>query len=264
MCGRINLRTSPAQLQRVFNLFRLPDFRPRYNIAPTQSILLVRAVAAGGRSADFAEWGFAPRWSPSGAKPSLLINARSETAATKPTFRESLRSRRCLIPADGFYEWQALGSRSKQPWHIESTTGQPLALAGLWEPAASKTETQPQAAAVILTTSANAIMAPLHDRMPVILAPADWDRWLDPSIADTAAIESLLAPCPAEWLQATPISSLVNQIQNDGPELIVPVDPAAAGSVLSPASRSGSRSRPPKPPPRGTRSLFDDVDPANP
>jgi putative SOS response-associated peptidase YedK len=223
MCGRFTLRATPEQLTEVFNLVRVPENRPRYNIAPTQSVAVVRADSERKRELVMLRWGLIPSWAKDAGLASTLINARSETAAAKPAFRGAMRHRRCLIPADGFYEWQAIpGSKTKQPLWITLRDAALFAFAGLWEhwndPANGPVET-----CTILTTSANALLKPIHDRMPVILHPQDYDRWLDPQNKDAATLADLLASYPAERMSITAVSTLVNSPRNEKPECLEPL-----------------------------------------
>lgn len=240
MCGRFTLRTPLTVLIQHFDLDsrgdrQMPLFDARYNIAPTQDILVVRIDPRDGqRIAAMLRWGLIPSWSkePGGGPP--MINARSETLAEKPTFRTAYRRRRCLIPADGFYEWQqaAGGSKAKkQPFYIHRPDGAPFAFAGLWErwtqsspPSASPPadsavgdDSRPLAieSCTIVTTTANNTLRDLHDRMPVILAPNDYAKWLDPKSEDPAALQYLLAPCGDDELIAEPVSTHVNMVAND-------------------------------------------------
>ena len=222
MCGRINLWMSSADLAEVFELFREPEWLPKYNLAPMQQILSVRMHPKGVRLAEPVQWGLVPSWAkalPTGAP---LNNARSDTVATKPAFREAFRRRRCLVPANGFYEWKRLGSKSKQPWHIFRKDRQPLALAGLWDHWQTPDGDTLESCCVV-TTEANEFMADIHDRMPVILKVEDWSDWLDPELIDVEKISRLIVPCPNEWLEMTPVSSLVNNVRNDSPECVRPV-----------------------------------------
>ena len=165
-------------------------------------------------------WGLIPAWAPEPRTGYSTINARAETVAEKPTYRQAFRRRRCLIPADGFYEWQSIG-KGKQPYGIAPADGAPFALAGLWE--RWERDGQVLESCTILVTQANALLAPLHDRMPVILDPADEARWLDPALTDPAALRPLLVPCPPERLRLWPVSSAVNDPRHEGPDLIAPV-----------------------------------------
>ena len=228
ICGRFTLRTPADELARLFTDLHCPDlglFRPRFNIAPTQNVLAVRAVPHGpGQTVQGCEfvtlrWGLIPSWSKSLTGPPLF-NARSETVAEKPSFRTAFRRRRCLILADGFYEWQVLTPKQKQPQYITLRSGQPFAFAGLWEswqpPDGSRIDS-----CTILTTAANALMQQFHDRMPVILSPAEFAQWLDPELTDPEQLWPMLDQYPADEMTAYPVSMLVGSVRNDSPELIV-------------------------------------------
>jgi putative SOS response-associated peptidase YedK len=229
MCGRFTLRTPASVLIEHFDLLmrgdrQLPLFQPRFNIAPTQEVLVVRADPADGRRwAAMIRWGLLPSWSkgPAGSGPPM-INARAETLAAKPAFRAALRSRRCLVPADGFYEWQQTGrgKGKKQPYYIHRPDGAPFAFAGLWETWRDPSASSGVDSCTIVTTEANAALRELHDRMPVILAPSDYALWLDPAVADPNQLTHLLAPCGDDELVAEPVSTHVNRVANDDPKCI--------------------------------------------
>ncbi len=220
------------QFQLGLNAARqLALFEPRYNIAPTQEILAVRVDAnRGEREAALLRWGLIPSWSKEPPAGPPLINARGETIAEKPSFRTAVRRRRCLIAADGFYEWQkSAASTKKQPYYIHYRDNRPFAFAGLWESWSARgaaAEDAPAAAALtiesctIVTTTASKALASVHDRMPVILEPADYEHWLDPAVQDPAAIEHLIAPNDDEALLAEPVSIHVNRVANDDPQCI--------------------------------------------
>ncbi len=234
MCGRFTLTTPAADWAALFELDPVPDLAPRYNIAPTQPVATVRSVArpqtetpegaqaGSGSGHEFAllRWGLVPHWS---RDPDLngrtLINARSETAAEKPSFRDSFRFRRCLIVADGFYEWQDTGSR-KQPFWIRLENGSPFAFAGLWDQWTGDSESVESC--TILTTEANEILRPLHDRMPVILDPHRHDAWIDPDTPQRE-LESLLVPYPSESITFQPVSTYVNYVGHDDLACISPL-----------------------------------------
>jgi putative SOS response-associated peptidase YedK len=224
MCGRFLLHAPVDTLQRAFGFAERPNLRPRYNVAPTQTVPVVRRSHrdGGGRELALARWGLIPSWAKDASIGNKLINARAETVAEKPAFRGAFRERRALVPADGFYEWRKReGGGPKQPLLIRRRDGEPFAFAGLWEHwrgPEGEVET-----CTILTTEANAALAPIHDRMPVILDPASYDRWLDPA---QPRAEELLQPCPDEWLEAFPVSTRVNNVRNDVVELIAPMNPA--------------------------------------
>lgn len=228
MCGRFNLRSTPGELIEIFELIRAPQFSPRYNIAPTQPIIVVRA-GKEGRVADWLHWGLVPSWAQDPSIASKMINARSETAAAKPAFRRAFKERRCLIPVSGFYEWEVLPQRGKQPWHIHHKTEPVLALAGLWE-----SWTAPDGSLLescsILTVPANPFMAVFHDRMPAILPEDDWSQWIDPLGVEPDRLQSLLVPCPAEWLAREPVSTYVNNARHEGPDCLQP--PAKQGTLF--------------------------------
>lgn len=219
MCGRYTLRLTPSELAEFFDLFRQPEFGPRYNIAPTQQVAVIRQ-SDGNRELSEMRWGLIPSWAKDEKIGSRMINARSETAAEKPSFRAAFRRRRCLIPADGFFEWQKVEG-GKQPYLIGLLNDRPFAFAGLWE----RWE-HPQGDAIesctILTTTPNELLADIHDRMPVILSDDAYDPWLDPT-CDPDALQELLTPYPPDELQMTPVSTVVNNPRNDVPECVEPV-----------------------------------------
>jgi putative SOS response-associated peptidase YedK len=223
------LRTPAAVLIEHFDLDmrggrQLELFEPRYNIAPTHQIVVVRADPAGGRRrADRMRWGLIPSWSKEGATGPPMINARAETLAEKPAFRTAFRCRRCLIPADGFYEWRQApggGRGKKQPFYIHRPDAGPFAFAGLWERWGDSSGSPAIESCTIVTTDANPALRDLHDRMPVVLAPGDYALWLDPGVAEPARLAHLLAPCGAEELVAEPVSTHVNRVANDDPRCI--------------------------------------------
>jgi putative SOS response-associated peptidase YedK len=219
VCGRINLWMSSAELAEVFELFREPEWLPRYNLGPMQQILSVRMHPKLVRLAEPVQWGLVPSWTKSVSSSPVLNNARCETVATKPSFSDSFRKRRCLIPANGFYEWKRLDNKTKQPWNIFRADGQPLAMAGIWDHWQTPDGDTLESCAVI-TTEANEFMSQIHDRMPVILGQEDWNFWLNPEETNPDTLTKLLVPCPNEWLEGTPVSSLVNQVNHDSPECI--------------------------------------------
>ena len=229
MCGRYTLAATPDEVARLFAIeVPFEPFPPRYNIAPTQPIAVVRLDAGGRRCLDLVRWGLVPGWVKDPAAFSLLFNARSESAAEKPAFRAALRHRRCLVPASGFYEWRRAGN-AKEPFHIRPRGGGPMAFAGLWEEWIDG-DGGIHESATILTTAANAVVAPIHERMPVIVPPADFGRWLDVKHHDVRHVADLLRPPPDDLLEAYPVDRAVNAARNDGAELAAP-----AGEVLAPA-----------------------------
>jgi putative SOS response-associated peptidase YedK len=226
MCGRYTIRT----LQPVVDMFGLAlpeDFPPRYNIAPTADVPVVRAAAPaegkeptpGARRLDLLHWGLVPSWADDPSVGNRMINARAETAAERPAFRKAMQQRRCLIPADGFYEWKKLEPAKargghKQPYLFRMKGDKPFAFAGLWETwwkGGEKLESF-----TILTTSPNELVATVHDRMPVIVAPRDYDRWLDPR-RNATDVQDLLRPYPAAEMVASPVGTRVNSPTNDDP-----------------------------------------------
>ncbi len=222
MCGRFTLTVDPAELQENFANFTFPNrFAPRFNIAPTQPVLAV--PNDGQMRGDFFVWGLIPSWAKDPAMGSRLINARAETLGEKPSFRAAYKYRRCLIPADGFYEWKAVpGQKAKVPHFIHLKSRQPFALAGLWEEWHSPNGSQIRSCTII-TTEPNELMASLHNRMPVILPPAAYAEWLDTAIRTPNSLNALLKPYPADEMAAYPVATLVNSPQNDRPELVVPI-----------------------------------------
>jgi putative SOS response-associated peptidase YedK len=223
MCGRFALYSAAERLEGQFRLPLSFPIAPRYNIAPSQPVLAIRTVReTGTREWTHFQWGLVPAWAQDPKIGHRLINARAETLAEKPAFRNALRYRRCIIPADGFYEWRKQGNR-KQPYFIRHRDGKLLALAGLWEywQGADGSELQ---TCTIITTGANALIRPLHDRMPAILPDDAYERWLEPTVqrADTQQWLSLLRPAPDDALIAYPVSPRVNDPTYDDPQLIEP------------------------------------------
>lgn len=238
MCGRVTLKTSPQKIAKKFGVLLSREqeegTRPRYNITPGQGLLTVWDDRdAGWRMADYFHWGLVPRWATDVKIGFQLINARSETAAEKPSFRHAMRYRRCLFPVDGFYEWRREG-KLKEPHYFQVDDGALFGIAGLWEVWQSPDGSEILSCS-ILTTSPNERMAEIHDRMPVILDPADYDRWLDPALQHAEEVADLLKPFPAERMSRYRVSSAVNSAKHDGPELIVPLG-KEAGNATSTAS----------------------------
>jgi len=221
MCGRYVLSTPGDVLAELFQLPAAVELAARYNIAPTQAVPIVRAGAEGGRELAFAQWGLVPHWAKERAIGNRLINARGETLAEKPSFRDAFKRRRCLIPASGFYEWRKVDG-GKQPYLLRLHGGTPFAFAGLWSAWRDNERDETLESCAIVTTSPNALAATLHDRMPVILPREHHARWLDPSSADTAALATLLAPYPDGEMEAFPVSTRVNNPRNDDPSLVEP------------------------------------------
>lgn len=224
MCGRFTLWVDLEQLAQAFPWIDLPPgletLTPRYNIAPTQPVAVVPNT--GDNRLDFFVWGLIPSWAKDPTIGSRMINARSETLAEKPSFRNAYKRRRCLILADGFYEWQTGPGRSKTPYYIHMKSGEPFAFAGLWEQWNSPYGDE-VLSCTIITTEPNELAAQYHSRMPVILPADAYDRWLDPSEQPPEALDDLLTAYPAGEMEAYPVSRAVNSTANDAPECIEPV-----------------------------------------
>ncbi len=221
MCGRFTLTVDPADLHDTYPEFTFPEKAgPRFNIAPTQPVLVV--PNDGSNKADYYVWGLIPSWAKDPKIGNALINARADTLAEKPAFRSAYKYHRCIIFADGFFEWQPQpGTKTKVPHYIRLKSEQPFAFAGLWEhwqsPDGSEIKT-----ATIITTDPNELTGKIHNRMPVILPKEKFAQWLDPEPAKAADLQSLLVPYPAEEMKAYPISTAVNTPANDSPEVIKP------------------------------------------
>ncbi len=215
------LTTPVSALERIFGVADRPNLKPRWNIAPTQDIPIVRRDGDGRRLA-LARWGLVPPWAEDPVIGARMINARAESLADKPAFRYALRHRRCLVPLDGFYEWTVAGGR-KQGHVIRRPDRAPFALAGLWEvwrgPRNGPPLDRPLDSATVVTTAANATLSALHERMPVVLAPGDWERWLDPATPG-AALQALLKPAPDDWLEVAAVGPRVNSVRNDDPSCL--------------------------------------------
>lgn len=225
MCGRYVIAYDPATLVTGFSLLRAPPFPRRWNVTPQSPVPVVYETRAGERVAELMRWGLVPSWAREPAIGAKLGNARSEGVFDKPSFRQAIRRRRCLLPASGFYEWQAAPG-GKQPWYFSAHDGSLLALAGLFEAWRAAPDTEWLLSCCILTTAANALMAPVHDRMPVLVPAAHWPRWLARDVQEPAAIAPLLAPPPPEALQAWPVARTVNRSSAEGEALVAPLDPA--------------------------------------
>ena len=221
MCGRFTLTVDPDELQDAFPGLTLPADHPptpRYNIAPSQPVAVI--TNNGKNTLEFFRWGLIPSWAKDPAIGNRLINARAETLADKPSFRTAFKRRRCLIPADGFYEWRK-DPGGKTPMYIRLKSGDPFAFAGLWE-AWHSAEDETLLTCTIITTTPNSLMEKIHDRMPVILKPDAYDRWLDPAEQEPGKLSGLLKPYPASHMTAYAVSKRVNKPENDSPELVVP------------------------------------------
>lgn len=222
MCGRFALAHPPAVLQEWYEAIFVPDFDARFNIAPSSSILTIRTNEEG-LTGSLMRWGFIPAWAKDPGAMPMLNNARGETVAEKPMFRQAFRRRRCLIPASGFYEWKAVpGQKSKQPFYISLKDGNPMSFAGLWESSRAEDGSRVDTCTII-TTEANEVLQPIHHRMPVVLERKDWDTWLSPEPVEDARLMELIAPSDAEKMQAWGVAHAVNKVTNDSPALLLPI-----------------------------------------
>jgi putative SOS response-associated peptidase YedK len=221
VCGRYAFFSPAEAVRRTFMLDDVPTLEPRYNIAPTQDVAAVRSGEEGARSFALLHWGLVPKWAKERAIGNRMINARSETLAEKPSFRDAFRKRRCLVLADGWYEWQVVAG-AKQPWFIRRRNPGPFAFAGLWERWKDPANGAQLESCTIVTTDASESIRKIHERMPVVLAEAAWDRWLDTAFSDTDRLAELLAPFDPGALEAWPVSREVNAPRNQGPALIEP------------------------------------------
>ncbi|QUY44146.1 SOS response-associated peptidase [Acaryochloris marina] len=215
MCGRFALTATPDEIATAFGLQNVPPFPPRYNIAPSQPIAVIRQLQHQPREFRLMQWGLIPGWAKDPSIGNNLINARCETAHEKPSFRSAIKYRRCLIPASGFYEWQKVDKSTKQPYYLRMQ--QPFAFAGLWE-SWHDIET-----CIILTTQPNEVVAPVHQRMPVIISPDNYKVWLDFDIQTPSYLFHLFDPDLVQGLSALPVSTLVNSPTVDRPECIEPM-----------------------------------------
>jgi len=216
MCGRFTRKETIQQLAEQLGLKILPPLSPRYNIAPSQLVACVRtSLETHQRECLELKWGLVPSWAKDPSIGNKLINARGETVAEKPAFRKAFKQQRCLILADGFYEWKREG-KTKQPYYIRFKDNRLFAFAGLWE--RWEKQTLALESCALITTGPNTTMTPIHHRMPVILAAKDYDDWLDPSLHIIAQLNALLRPFPPEEMEAFPVSPIVNNPGNDQPE----------------------------------------------
>lgn len=221
MCGRFDLHLPRELLAEIFGINIVQDIKPRYNIAPTQQVAVIRITPDGIKHLDSLKWGLIPSWAKDPHIGSRMINARSETVDFKPAFRTALKHRRCIIPANGFYEWREVGSK-KHPLYVKLRDESPMMFAGLWAYWKSP-EYEVIESCTILTTTTNELIKPLHDRMPVILEPKDIDLWLEPNVTDPEQLKPLFKPYPSELMEMYPVSDLVNSPRNDTPDLINPL-----------------------------------------
>jgi putative SOS response-associated peptidase YedK len=235
VCGRYASARPPAELAEQFHVaeIKAEPLEPNWNVAPTEPVYAV-AESRGVRQLGTFRWGLVPSWAPSPAVGARMINARAETVATKPAYRQALARRRCIVPADAFYEWSVIGGGEatgarrprKQPYAIARRDGAALAFAGLWEVwhDADDPDGPPLRSCVIITTSANDLVRPVHDRMPVVLPPAAWDRWLDREYQDVDGVSRWLVPAPPDEFVLWPVGTEVNKADANGPHLLVPVE----------------------------------------
>lgn len=240
MCGRYAITSAPEAIRALFRYLDQPNFPPRYNVAPTQPVPIVRSFE-GRRQFALVRWGLIPSWVKDPKNFSLLINARGESVNDKPAFKYAMKRRRCLFPADGFYEWKPAGN-GKRAYFARPKGGGPIAFAGLWEtwmgPNGEEMET-----AAIVTTTANREMAEVHDRAPVIVPPQQFDFWLDCGNVDERMASEVLAPAPDGSMEVYEVSNAVNRVENDSPELIAPLSADAAARQEQAAATAKPRNR---------------------
>jgi putative SOS response-associated peptidase YedK len=223
MCGRFTLRRPLKAITEAFGLGQAPDWAPRYNLAPTQNVLVLRQQEGqAGREGVLMRWGLIPSWADDKGIGASLINARAETVSSKPAFRAAFQRRRCLVPADGFYEWKPEDGK-RQPYFFTRSDDGLFAFAGLWE--VWQKDGQRLETVSILTTAANEVVRPVHDRMPVILPQGAEALWLGPQSGDAAGLAELLRPFPADEMRSRPVSTAVNSAKNEGPACIEPAGP---------------------------------------
>jgi putative SOS response-associated peptidase YedK len=219
MCGRFTSSVRKDQLAERFEV-NVPELRERFNVAPTQSVLGIRLGDEGNREATFLRWGLVPHWAKDASIGSKMINARAETLLEKPSYKGLLKSKRCLIPADGFYEWKREG-KTKLPLHFALASGEPFAFAGLWSRWLDKGTGELLETCTVITTTPNTLVAPVHNRMPVILTLDAEKLWLDPEVDSQEAV-TLLTPYAADLMRALEVSTRVNSVANDDPSLLEP------------------------------------------
>jgi len=221
MCGRFTLQIPPELLAEIFGLIEMPILPARYNIAPSQKVAVIRQNGDGQDRLDMLHWGLIPSWAKDSSIGKQMINARCETAAEKPAFRHAIRYRRCLVPSSGYFEWLQEGKAMK-PLYVHLKDGSPMVFAGLWESWKSP-EGEGIESCTILTTSSNKLIESLHDRMPVILHPQEYDIWLDREMTDPEKLKPLYKSYPAERMEMYPVSPQVNSPKIDSPDLIKPM-----------------------------------------
>lgn len=219
MCGRFALSSAPPPLVDLLNLDGLPTWEARYNIAPTQNVLCVREMEDSPREGTLLQWGLIPRWASEPKMGTGVINARCESLSEKPWFRDAYKKRRCLILADAFYEWQREGKKHRQPYAIRMEDDAPFAFAGLWETWVDPEGKEIEATAIV-TTNANEILKPFHERMPVIVRAEDYEEWLDPTIHVLRNPDAIFESFPASKMKVYPVSKLVSNVKNDVPECL--------------------------------------------
>jgi putative SOS response-associated peptidase YedK len=231
MCGRFVSASPPDQIARYFDAVDDGEhlLEANYNVAPTQDVYAV-LVDGGVRRLEALHWGLVPFWAKDPSVGNRMINARAESLATKNAYRKAFRKHRCIIPADGFYEWKAMpGQKRKQPMYISRPDGDPMAFAGLWEvwrnPSSPGEELH---SCTVITGAANERMAEVHDRMPIMLPPSTWKTWLDPEVQDVDLLGKFLVPAPSELIELRPVSTEVNNVGNTGPQLLDPFEPDPA------------------------------------
>jgi|SRR5579862_4755748 len=256
MCGRYVIISTPEAIRAMFGYGELPNFPPRYNVAPTQPIPVVR-LDNGKRSFALMRWGLLPAWVKDPKAFPLLINARGESVLDKPAFRNAMRRRRCLIPTDGFYEWQP--GPPKRPYFVQAKRGAdgtapPLAFAGLYETWTGPNGEELDTAAII-TTTANRTLAAVHERMPVFVAPEAFDLWLDCANVEADVAAALIVPAGEGLLEVYEVSAAVNRVVNDSSALIAPVPAGAAQAAVNPPTAKEKKAKQPKPS-DGQASLF--------
>jgi putative SOS response-associated peptidase YedK len=238
VCGRFTLAIPKAMLESLFRLDIAGDLPPRFNIAPSQPVVVVRAPESEAREFALFQWGLIPSWSKDPAIGPRMINARSETAAKKPSFRAAMKRRRCLIPASGFYEWTKVGA-AKQPFYIRMRDERPFAMAGLWELWCGEDGSELETC-TILTTTPNEVVGEIHERMPVIITPDDFDEWMDPANEKPGTVGPLLRPYPAAEMKAHPVDLRVNKPSADDSSCIEPISdepPPAPGTARPEAAQ---------------------------
>jgi putative SOS response-associated peptidase YedK len=229
VCGRFTSTVAPADLARYFDVDEVvvDDLGARWNVAPTDEVYAVaQSATSGRRRLGTFRWGLVPFFAKDAKAGARMINARAETLLEKPAFRRPFERYRCIVPADGFYEWEALeGKRKKQPWYFRRKDGDVLAFAGLWSAWRPDRDSDDGrlVSCSIITGQPNELVGQVHDRMPVVLPPSTWDAWLDPTNDDVASLQALLTPAPAELFEATAVVDAVSNVRNDGPHLLEPV-----------------------------------------